>query len=383
MALIKCPECEKEISDKSGKCPECGYPIQPEEIKEDIGTEQETKTGDESKDKRSGKTKKIIAAVAGVAIVIAIITGVVISNKNAKIREQQKAEQDEIIAYNEHVDNLNSLYKNAFDGASNAEPVCVLTANVWGNSIYGYSDEATDKYTAGTRDFNVAIQNIYKDEEIIEKLDKAQDAQEKCNSYIQAFQSCPDELSRCYDAAVQLNTAYAALVELAMSPSGNLTSYRDSESKKIDAFISAYNTLGSMIPAKKEVPLYDDKGNRIKDEFSFVIYLNQNFDKLPDTVDDTMAKIGLGTYKDNAKVCGTEGALNYRISSGLVNYIDWSVKNPDDTLGDELLDELRARYGKETTKKDNAYFWNDKEDKDSLMLEVESDKVSISWFNVK
>ncbi len=27
MALIKCPECQNEISDKADKCPQCGYPI--------------------------------------------------------------------------------------------------------------------------------------------------------------------------------------------------------------------------------------------------------------------------------------------------------------------------------------------------------------------
>lgn len=27
MALIKCPECGKEISDKAAVCPSCGYPI--------------------------------------------------------------------------------------------------------------------------------------------------------------------------------------------------------------------------------------------------------------------------------------------------------------------------------------------------------------------
>lgn len=27
MALIKCPECDKEISDKSDKCIHCGYPL--------------------------------------------------------------------------------------------------------------------------------------------------------------------------------------------------------------------------------------------------------------------------------------------------------------------------------------------------------------------
>ena len=28
MALIKCPECGKEMSDKAIRCPSCGYPIE-------------------------------------------------------------------------------------------------------------------------------------------------------------------------------------------------------------------------------------------------------------------------------------------------------------------------------------------------------------------
>lgn len=28
MALIKCPECGNEVSDKAASCPKCGYPIQ-------------------------------------------------------------------------------------------------------------------------------------------------------------------------------------------------------------------------------------------------------------------------------------------------------------------------------------------------------------------
>ena len=30
MALIKCPECRKEISDKARACPNCGYPVNEE-----------------------------------------------------------------------------------------------------------------------------------------------------------------------------------------------------------------------------------------------------------------------------------------------------------------------------------------------------------------
>lgn len=31
MSLIKCPECDKEISDKAKSCPHCGFPINIEE----------------------------------------------------------------------------------------------------------------------------------------------------------------------------------------------------------------------------------------------------------------------------------------------------------------------------------------------------------------
>jgi ssDNA-binding Zn-finger/Zn-ribbon topoisomerase 1 len=32
MALINCPECKKEISDKVKSCPQCGYPLVSESI---------------------------------------------------------------------------------------------------------------------------------------------------------------------------------------------------------------------------------------------------------------------------------------------------------------------------------------------------------------
>ena len=36
MALIQCPECGKEVSDKAGKCPHCGYPLEELEKKEPV-----------------------------------------------------------------------------------------------------------------------------------------------------------------------------------------------------------------------------------------------------------------------------------------------------------------------------------------------------------
>ena len=31
MALINCPECKSEVSDKAEKCPKCAFPINPSE----------------------------------------------------------------------------------------------------------------------------------------------------------------------------------------------------------------------------------------------------------------------------------------------------------------------------------------------------------------
>lgn len=66
MALIKCPECGKEISDKAKACPECGY-----ELKQNVETTK--------KDNFFKKNKKAVLVV-GIVIIIAIVAGICIKN---------------------------------------------------------------------------------------------------------------------------------------------------------------------------------------------------------------------------------------------------------------------------------------------------------------
>ena len=49
MALIKCPECGKEISDKALKCPQCGYPLKGDDIADNITSGVNTQKGSDSK----------------------------------------------------------------------------------------------------------------------------------------------------------------------------------------------------------------------------------------------------------------------------------------------------------------------------------------------
>lgn len=68
MALIKCPECGKEISDKATVCPNCGYPITSEPI-------IDSNTDGESEGK-SDTMQGILSIVFGVlGIIFALIIG--------------------------------------------------------------------------------------------------------------------------------------------------------------------------------------------------------------------------------------------------------------------------------------------------------------------
>lgn len=81
MALIKCPECGKEISDSATACPGCGHPMQkaPEieaQSKNDL-SERYRKMGEKQKKekKKGGKLKWIVIAVIVIFIIGAVAGG--------------------------------------------------------------------------------------------------------------------------------------------------------------------------------------------------------------------------------------------------------------------------------------------------------------------
>lgn len=87
MALIKCPECGKEISDKASSCPNCGCPIEKTEVETPI-IEKDTLNNVEqpvmeSQTKKSKGIKVLIPIIIAV-VVIAIIGGVVYNMKVIK-----------------------------------------------------------------------------------------------------------------------------------------------------------------------------------------------------------------------------------------------------------------------------------------------------------
>ena len=115
MSMIKCPECGKEISDKTKKCLNCGCPI---------------------KKNLSKKTIEIIVIVILLFAAIGGVTYKVISDKQEK--ERQEEIERELAAKErikkEYKENVSSIITKIYDGAAEAESVGDLTYDVWYNS---------------------------------------------------------------------------------------------------------------------------------------------------------------------------------------------------------------------------------------------------------
>ena len=79
MALIKCPECEHEISDTAKKCPHCGYTMK-----------SVVKAITNNKDKYA-KIIAILAIVLAIILIISICTPANIKLQNIK-KENSKLE---------------------------------------------------------------------------------------------------------------------------------------------------------------------------------------------------------------------------------------------------------------------------------------------------
>lgn len=73
MALIKCPNCNNDVSDTANTCPNCDY-----DIKSYVSSKQQEK---------QDKTKRIIAIVAVIVMLASVVAVILIINRNAKIKE--------------------------------------------------------------------------------------------------------------------------------------------------------------------------------------------------------------------------------------------------------------------------------------------------------
>ena len=108
MALIKCPECKKKISDQCEKCPNCGYPIDKNQITDIESVDDGTARGKKSFDIKSLLKKWWFWVVISAIIVAIAVTTILLLNRDTK----PKFDKDGNPMF---VELTNEVYTNAED----------------------------------------------------------------------------------------------------------------------------------------------------------------------------------------------------------------------------------------------------------------------------
>ena len=260
MALIACPNCGKEISDRAVKCPACGFELPKPELSprcEECGAElpegatacpvcgcpvsvpqpeapQRVSVAKFELNKLSANTKRniLICAVA-LAVVVALILGIGAISRNSSSKSYKKA--------------LASAVSSIYASGLQAESCCSLIHDVWSNTIFNKDSYTTDKYTktAGVfnDDFNTSLLMLFLDTDFTRKTDSIKSSQTKIEEKIKALQSPSEENKAAHDALMNLYDAYIELSNMAINPSGNLNSYTTNYNDADAAFAKYYKAI--------------------------------------------------------------------------------------------------------------------------------------------
>ena len=168
MALITCPECEKQISDQAEACPNCGYPLkakkdqqQKEGVK--ILDEQEEKTSDfvENGEKTNRKSKRI--AFISVSVLAVVCLFVLISFPSVFLSDEAKDERIAQAYANDGYDAALDLVLEYY-GDSEETTLWILALDKKENEklvdqIEIVSQDLTLKNTGNYYDYTVTVKN--------------------------------------------------------------------------------------------------------------------------------------------------------------------------------------------------------------------------------
>lgn len=264
MAMITCPNCGEQVSDKAKKCVHCGTVLIQEEKKKcaECGTELEEgatecpncgcpvdemnvtdKQDRPQKVEVTGvKVTKRVKVIIGILVALLLVGGATIFGVNQyQKKKEAEAYEQRVEAY---ADNLELATYLMLSGASEAETCGNLIKKVWYNAIYEERDDATDKYTRPkgyfVSDFNEALGNLFSDTSFMNKIRSIEDNQETVSLLMKELKNPPEEYKDAYEAIMELYDAYLSLTNLATDPSGSLqtfsTNFNDADTETLNCY---------------------------------------------------------------------------------------------------------------------------------------------------
>ena len=249
MALINCPNCNKEISNKAKFCVGCGY-----QLINDIDTVKtmncpecgvvadgmtdacsncgyplnlfELKDNEKSKNKSIFNKKWFWVSVICFVLLISIVLFVSNNARTENYNIEICTAVDEIMAVSADAENVGNQ-------------IC----SVWNNAIWDKNNENTAKYTSTAKDFNEALSNLFADEEFTGKITAIRNKQTEIDIYPGKLKNPPEKFEDAYDDFKELYYAYSNYVDFVILCNGSYNTYTEDLSKKSSALMESYREI--------------------------------------------------------------------------------------------------------------------------------------------
>jgi len=266
MALIICPECQKQISEYADACPNCGFPLHTNTA---IGRRRDI-AGLVEKPKRKGKRGAIIA-ISIILTVVLIISALCVvfmldyykqkelEEKQESIAQEQAmqealAEQEHIEAREEYISDLKEYVLYVKYGCYEASLSCGLTRSVWYDSIYKNYNENTALYTQTNGkfhdDFHDSLEILMDSDVMKGYTDAIIENRETVGVLYKDLLNPPSEFENVFEQVEILYDMYYEFTALALLPTGSLNSFAEECAKYTEETASLCNKLDLLIPEK-------------------------------------------------------------------------------------------------------------------------------------
>ena len=282
MALIFCPECKRQISDRAVACPHCGFPMGSGSLLDDNvePLADQVPSGDlvcKGEAPRSRKRWRgafaailifvIISVAAGAALLIAVRRHAAAEEKAIQEsieqelaiqesikKEQEEREQERKKARAEYISNLEGFAEYIAVGAACSEWICRLTSSVWYDTLFKVSDEETIAYTQTNGvfhgDFNESLSKLYGSEDVKTLTSAMIQNKERITTLYKKLLNPEPEFKECFEALDKAYAAYSDLTVFSLAPAGSYLTYVEESEELLEEFMSLYDRFNMLIPEK-------------------------------------------------------------------------------------------------------------------------------------
>lgn len=221
MALTTCRFCGGQVSDRAVQCPKCGAILLENRMKvcADCGRKLPAgvtvcpECGRPAEEKKRGWLVPVL--IVGT---VALLVGLFAAAGTAFYRQ-----------------------------AADAERVCALTLDVWGNAIYERDDPDTDPFTKVNgifvEDFNDALGNLYADAAFRGTVDGIYEKRDAATKLMKKLMSPPAGCLDAYTAAKAAYDACMTLSGLALNSRGSYSSFSEEYKTADDACVRTLREL--------------------------------------------------------------------------------------------------------------------------------------------